>query len=216
MDYILETLLFARRASINYSTLTVSFFRFRSSPQVNTADIHVLCGCIKDFLKSLDEMLIPTAMWADFSNASQNISPEGERQQLCEAIMRLPQANRDTLAFLIQHFQRIAACPLTKMPLENLAKVFAPTIVGYSNRELEGHKIFAETVINVAVMEGMLRIPTHFWMQFVNLERAEEERARLAYPPPPVFADAPSSALRTRKDKKFYGTPPYNTVKRNK
>lgn len=180
--------------------------------QVNTADIHVLCGCIKDFLKSLDEMLIPTAMWADFSNAAQEITPEGERRQLCDAIMRLPQANRDTLAFLIQHFQRIAACPQTKMPLENLAKVFAPTIVGYSNKELEGHVIFAETVINVAVMQGMLRIPTQFWMQFVNLERQEEERARTQYPP--MFADAPSSALRARKDKKFYGTPPYNTVKR--
>lgn len=175
----------------------------------------MLCGCIKDFLKSLDEMLIPTAMWADFSNAAQNISPEGERKQLCEAIMRLPQANRDTLAFLIQHFQRIAACPQTKMPLENLAKVFAPTIVGYSNKDLEGHVIFAETVINVAVMQGMLRIPTQFWMQFVNVEpRQEEVRGGRGNMYPPMFADAPSSALRARKDKKFYGTPPYNTVKR--
>lgn len=151
-------------------------------------------------------------MWADFSNAAQDISPEGERQQLCDAIMRLPQANRDTLAFLIQHFQRIAACPRTKMPLENLAKVFAPTIVGYSNKELESHVIFAETVINVAVMQGLLRIPTSFWMQFVNLERTEEERARIVFPP--TLADGPSSALRTRKEKKFYGTPPYNTLKR--
>lgn len=172
----------------------------------------------------MDERLIPTAMWAQFSNAVQDISLDDrqERKNLCEAIMMLPQANRDTLAFLIQHFQRIAACPQTKMPLANLAKVFAPTIVGYSNRDLKDHVILKETVINVSVMQGLLKIPTEFWMQFVNLdlngggggggEDVTGQLNRVAVRTggyPPMFADALSSALKTRKEKKFYGTPPY-------
>ncbi len=50
-----------------------------------------------------------------------------------EAIACLPPPNKDTLAFLILHLQRVAAQhEANKMPLISLAKVFGPTIVGES------------------------------------------------------------------------------------
>ena len=48
-----------------------------------------------------------------------------------EAIAKLPPSNKDTLAYLILHLQRVAYySTANKMPLDNLVTVFAPTVVG--------------------------------------------------------------------------------------
>ena len=48
-----------------------------------------------------------------------------------EAIAKLPPSNKDTLAYLILHLQRVAYySTANKMPLANLVTVFAPTVVG--------------------------------------------------------------------------------------
>jgi len=41
------------------------------------------------------------------------------------------QPNRDTLAFLVLHFKRVAEVTENKMTLNSLAKILGPTIVGY-------------------------------------------------------------------------------------
>lgn len=56
------------------------------------------------------------------------------------------------------------------MPVQNLARVFGPTIVGYSCSDLEQHALFAETGIQVAVMEKLLSIKTEYWSQFLDIE----------------------------------------------
>lgn len=80
--------------------------RGKSVPALGNIDVHVLCGCIKDFLRGLHEPLIPTALWKDFSNAIQNVDSVESLKELDQAIQKLPRANRDTLAFLILHFLR--------------------------------------------------------------------------------------------------------------
>ena len=80
--------------------------RGKSTPMLSNADIHVICGCVKDFLRGLKEPLIPTALWKNFTNAVQMIDDKAIESELRTAIDRLPQANRDTLAFLILHLQR--------------------------------------------------------------------------------------------------------------
>lgn len=82
------------------------FLRGKTVPTLHTVDVHVLCGCIKDFLRNLREPLIPTGQWCDFSNASQNACESDAMREIYRAIGRLPLANRDTLAFLMQHFLR--------------------------------------------------------------------------------------------------------------
>lgn len=73
-------------------------------------DIHVICGCIKIFLRGLREPLIPTWLWNVFSRAVVDFdgdSMDGNiLNNLQQAIGRLPKANRDTLAFLVLHLQR--------------------------------------------------------------------------------------------------------------
>lgn len=72
--------------------------------------MHVICGCIKSFLKGLREPLIPTWLWSVFSKAVVDFDGDSINgnilRNLQSAIARLPKANRDTLAFLVLHLQR--------------------------------------------------------------------------------------------------------------
>lgn len=66
----------------------------------------MICGCVKDFLRSLQDKLIPSNMWTEFSNAVQATHPDMVIKNLKYAVGKLPEPNRDTLAFMIQHLQR--------------------------------------------------------------------------------------------------------------
>lgn len=82
------------------------FLRGKTVPALGNLDIHVICGCIKDFLRNLREPIIPTSLWTKFANAVQNYDDAQAVKDLLSAINELPQANRDTLAFLILHLKR--------------------------------------------------------------------------------------------------------------
>lgn len=45
-------------------------------------------------------------MWTEFSNAVQAAHPDQVIRSLKAGVAKLPEANRDTLAFMIQHLQR--------------------------------------------------------------------------------------------------------------
>lgn len=62
------------------------------------------------------------------------------------------------------------------MPLSNLAKVFGPTIVGYSSPEPDQHTIYTETVIQANVMARLLDVPTDFWSRYVNVDLNKENQ----------------------------------------
>ena len=150
-------------------SLKEKFLRGKNVPNLNSIDVHVLCGCVKDFLRSLREPLIPLDLWRDFTNATQNLCEEKKNADLLDAIEKLPETNRDTLAFLMLHFQRIAECPETKMPIENISRVFGPTLVGYSSREPEQHAIYTETIIQYQVVQSLININGEFWGKFTAL-----------------------------------------------
>ncbi|CAG2062702.1 unnamed protein product [Timema podura] len=58
--------------------------------------------------------------------------------------------------------------PEVKMPIDNIAKVFGPTLVGYSSNDPEPITILNETKKQTAVMQFLLRIPEDYWMRFTN------------------------------------------------
>ena len=153
------------------------FLRGKSTPHLANIDVHVLCGCIKDFLRSLREPLIPTQSWKDFCNAVQNPTEENIQKDLYKAIQLLPQANRDTLAFLILHFLRIAECREILMPIDNIARVFGPTIVGYSSPDPDQHAIFTEVYTQYSVMLNLLKMPPTYWAQYVSLDGSNKENS---------------------------------------
>lgn len=80
--------------------------KFRKGvPNLSDVDIHVVCGCLKDFLRTLDDPLIPHYDWKIFTDAVQTAKDETEHR-LYQAISQLPQPNRNTLAYLMLHLQK--------------------------------------------------------------------------------------------------------------
>ncbi|XP_055682573.1 rac GTPase-activating protein 1 [Lutzomyia longipalpis] len=190
--------------------LKEKFLRGKGVPQINNVDVHVLCGTVKDFLRSLPEPLMPRAQWNDFCNAIQNPSPERAQRELFDAIENMPQANRDTLAFLIQHFQRIAQVPQVKMPIGNIAKIFAPTIVGTSHSDVSNHHaVLAQINIQVEILEALLGIPTDYWMRFVMYDSGSTDETPKQTPS--KYAVTP---IRKPREKKYYDTPPFYPKKK--
>uniref|UniRef100_A0A1A9WWH2 Rho-GAP domain-containing protein n=1 Tax=Glossina brevipalpis TaxID=37001 RepID=A0A1A9WWH2_9MUSC len=192
------------------------FLKNKTTPHLSNIDVHVLCGCIKDFLRSLNEPLIPTTLWKDFCNAIQNPSEENKFTDLTRAIDSLPQANRDTLAFLILHFQRVAESPKVLMPFENLARIFGPTIVGNSSSDPDQHAIFTEIYSQYAIIMNLLKVPTEHWVRYVTLETEKENSqnaANLLQTPKRPNKDAAYTMYATPfkptlTKRRFFDTPP--------
>uniref|UniRef100_A0A1A9ZTE3 Rho-GAP domain-containing protein n=1 Tax=Glossina pallidipes TaxID=7398 RepID=A0A1A9ZTE3_GLOPL len=132
-----------------------------------------LGGCIKDFLCSLSEPLVPRTLRETFCYAVQNQPEEDIVRHLTYAISRLPHPHRDTLAFLILHFQRVAESPEVSMSLKNLARVYVPTMFGNSS-DLEQGSIWAEIYAQCTIMENLLKVRTKHWIPYVSLETEKE------------------------------------------
>lgn len=84
------------------------FLRGKGVPNLSMiTDIHIICGCLKEFLRSLREPLVTYSLWWKFVSAAGVMDEEMRRANLIQVIVSdLPQPNRDTLAFVILHLQR--------------------------------------------------------------------------------------------------------------
>ncbi|VVD02019.1 unnamed protein product [Leptidea sinapis] len=98
------------------------FLRGCGSPQLSGVDVHIICGCVKDFLRSLREPLVTNALWSDFMQAARVTEPADATAAVIQA---LGTRFRD---FFIK---KVAESPECEMGIDNLSKVFAPTVVGY-------------------------------------------------------------------------------------
>ena len=147
------------------------FLRGRGCPNLSTIDVHVLCGCIKDFIRHLREPLIPSSMWTEFIQATSNPDQTHGESALYQVIYNLPLPNRDTLAFMLVHFRRIAEVEENKMTISNLSKILGPTIVGYSSPTSEN--MIAETGHIAIGMEKLLEVEPDFWSRFLEQEEGE-------------------------------------------
>lgn len=142
--------------------------------------------------RSLREPLISMAVAADLSRATTMTDKQDADAILYQAISEMPQPNRDTLAYLMLHLQRVSSSPECKMPISNLAKIFGPTLVAYSSQEpsitmlnetrnqvavredisimrlslLQVTRKFAYNVFQI--VEALLQIPSDYWVNYVN------------------------------------------------
>lgn len=137
--------------SADVKALKEKFLKGRGAPNLSEIDIPTICSTLKDFLRSLKEPLITVGLWDDFARAAAIKDKLDAEAALYQAISELPQPNRDTLAFLILHLQRISSTAECMMPISNLAKVFGPTLVGYSSQHPSRETMFSETKSQVAV-----------------------------------------------------------------
>ncbi|XP_041925127.1 rac GTPase-activating protein 1 isoform X2 [Alosa sapidissima] len=135
-------------------------------------DIHVICGLLKDFLRKLKEPLITFQLHQKFMEASEIAEDDNSAAMMFQAIGELPAVNRETLAFLMLHLQRVMQSPLCQMDLNNLARVFGPTIVGHSMSEPSPMTIMRDTTTQPKVMARLLSFSAEYWKDLIRNERS--------------------------------------------
>ncbi|KAM7285270.1 rac GTPase-activating protein 1 [Ixodes scapularis] len=164
------------------------FLRGKGVPNLSKADIHAICGVLKDFLRSLRETLICKSVWRYFVKAAE-MDPGNRVWATWQAVTQLPPPNRDTLAALVLHLQLVSETPETKMPISNLARVFGPTVVGYSMPDIDlVPNVHLETEKQARVMESILNIPSEYWKTYMDVESDDDIRT-------PELKPGPGSAI---------------------
>ncbi|KFZ62080.1 Rac GTPase-activating protein 1 [Antrostomus carolinensis] len=152
--------------------LKEKFLRAKNVPLLSKVDdIHAICGLLKDFLRNLKEPLLTFRLNKTFMEAAEIMDEDNSVAAMYQAVGELPQANRDTLAFLMLHLQRVAQSPETKMDVTNLAKVFGPTIVAHAVPNPDHMTILQDTKRQPKVVERLLLLPTDYWSQLMMVEQ---------------------------------------------
>ncbi|XP_002739707.1 rho GTPase-activating protein 100F-like [Saccoglossus kowalevskii] len=95
-------------------------------------DINVITGCLKDYLRELPEPLFTNSLCQKLMEIL--MAPEADPKASAELVLKLmsdlPQANQDTLEFLLDHLKLIAAhAGNNKMNTFNLAVCFGPVLM---------------------------------------------------------------------------------------
>ncbi|XP_068598653.1 rac GTPase-activating protein 1-like [Brachionichthys hirsutus] len=129
-------------------------------------DINVITGVLKDFLRNLPEPLLTFHLNKAFMEAAEIQDDGNSLAMLYQTISELPQPNQDTLACLMIHLQKVSHSVDTKMDVNNLARVFGPTIVGHAVPNPEPMTILHDTNRQPRVVERLLSIPAKYWGQF--------------------------------------------------
>ncbi|XP_072223742.1 rac GTPase-activating protein 1 [Leuresthes tenuis] len=154
--------------------LKEKFLRSKTVPVLSKVDdIHAITGLLKDFLRNLKEPLLTFRLNRPFMEAAEVSDDDNSKALMYQTISELPQPNRDTLAFLVLHLQRVADSLDTKMNISNLARVFGPTIVGHGIPNPEPMTILQDTKRQPKVVECLLALPVDYWGQFVMAETGQ-------------------------------------------
>uniref|UniRef100_A0A0N5CCA0 Rac GTPase-activating protein 1 n=1 Tax=Strongyloides papillosus TaxID=174720 RepID=A0A0N5CCA0_STREA len=143
-----------------------AFLYNKSVPSFKEVDPETIAGCLKKFLRELRSPVIPQSSWMEFVSAV----TKKDTNALTYAIVDLPAPNLHTLSYLCLHWQRVAeSSQQNKMPIENIAKVVGPTIVGFSKSPsmLTPSQMEKETEVQYLVMLSLLQLPECYWMQFL-------------------------------------------------
>jgi len=132
-------------------------------------DIHLICGVVKDFLRSLSESLLTEGLWKVFASIIDDENDLLKQQQKFDLLIhQLPKPNRDTLAFIILHLQRVASSPLCRMTITNLSRTMGPAVIGYSSKHTSNIDIISDTYKQTKILEYFLKIPSNYWIKFLE------------------------------------------------
>ncbi|CAH8628298.1 unnamed protein product [Schistosoma bovis] len=147
------------------------FLRSRSTPSLALIeDIHVVCGCLKLFLRSLEEPLVTYLQRPNFVGASEQYLTNPTKAYDCvlNVLKNLPTPNRHTLSFIMLHLKAVSKTSLCQMGEDNLAKVFGPTLVGYSCPEPQVMQAISETKPQQDVLRLLFSLSDDIYSSFLS------------------------------------------------
>ncbi|KAM6980026.1 rac GTPase-activating protein 1-like [Aplochiton taeniatus] len=164
--------------------LKEKFLRGKTLPQLaKVDDINAVTGLLKDFLRKLPEPLLTFRLNRAFMEAAEISDEDNSLAMLYQTISDLPLPNRDTLACLMIHLQRVSQCADTKMDVTNLARVFGPTLVGHATAEPDPMTILQDTNRQPRVIERLLSLPADYWSQFAHPDNMSLDNGAHAHTP---------------------------------
>ncbi|KAK2722054.1 hypothetical protein QYM36_002563 [Artemia franciscana] len=153
--------------------LKEKFLKGKGVPNLKNYEIPTICSLIKMFLRELKDTIITYTMWSRFVAAAETMDELDMQTLLYSCVANLPKPNRETLAYLMCHLHRVAESPACQMPLDNLAKAFGQTIVGYSQPDPPHSQVFNEAKQVNNVMDKLLTLPSDYWAQFLVVDEAD-------------------------------------------
>ncbi|CAH1112463.1 unnamed protein product [Psylliodes chrysocephalus] len=119
-------------------------------------DVHILSSLLKLYLRELPEPLLTYHLHKDWLDAGQ--VPESHRLEVVrDIIQRLPQENRDNLAYLFQFLSKLAKHPENKMTASNIAIVLSPNLLWNKHENLNvniGNCVTVNILVELMVKES--------------------------------------------------------------
>lgn len=126
----------------------------------NYPDINVIAGILKDYLRELPEPLITESLSKLLINAAkeqvQDQDLASQKRVLSKLLVQLPQNNRETLVYLLNHFLRVIAEKETnKMDAHNLSVCFGPVLLCPPANLTEG-KDLLDLKLHIKIVEFLI------------------------------------------------------------
>ncbi|VDL96239.1 unnamed protein product [Schistocephalus solidus] len=142
--------------------LYLKFMNGRVTPSLALVeDINVICSCLKMFFSALDEPLVTYALRPQFAEVAKlaESEPEVFKFRVAMILHRLPPVYRDTLSFLMLHLKAVSRSSACRMGEENLARIFGPTIFGYSSSDPTPMQVASEIPTQQSVSHEFVSYP---------------------------------------------------------
>ncbi|XP_060618970.2 rho GTPase-activating protein 9 isoform X1 [Anolis sagrei] len=99
-----------------------------SDPQWD--DVHVITGALKLFFRELPEPLVPCSLFDEFIASVKLPDSKDKVAKLVGLIQSLPQPNRDTLRYILEHLRKVMEhSDVNRMTTQNIGIVFGPTLL---------------------------------------------------------------------------------------
>lgn len=117
--------------------------------QLQEVDVHVLATCIKLFLERLNDPIIPSCLRNDFLTS---LKHPDKLIRLLGLIMKLPEVNKNSLLYLVQHLHGIVLRCQYQTSRLDLSQIFGSVILGRSCQENEDAEMNAIMKTTYAIL----------------------------------------------------------------
>ncbi|PIC42714.1 hypothetical protein B9Z55_009701 [Caenorhabditis nigoni] len=164
--------------------LLLDELRSKTVPNVALHDVEVITDTLKRFLRDLKDPLIPRTSRQELIAASNLYStdPDNGRLALNRVICELPQANRDTLAYLFIHWRKvIAQCSRNKMNCEAMARMVAPAVMGHPIKQSQSQAIVGRDMQDChRAITALFEFDDVYWQRFLGTSTASSNQIETA------------------------------------